>query len=81
MITAVPTETPVTTPVVEPTVATPVLLLVQMPPEVASVKVDVEPTQTEVNPDITAGSGLTVKSVEDEGVEIPLLTHNTRQRK
>ena len=42
----VPAVTPVTTPVEEPTVAIPVLLLLQLPPEVVSDKVLVEPTQT-----------------------------------
>ena len=36
MITGVPAATPVTTPVPKPTVASAVLLLVQVPPELAS---------------------------------------------
>ena len=59
----IPEVTPVTVPEVEPMVATPVLLLVQLPPEVASVNVVVKPTHTFVVPPIAAGFGLTVKLV------------------
>ena len=45
MIVAVPAVAPVTIPELEPTVAF-VLPLVQLPPDVASVSVVVEPTQT-----------------------------------
>ena len=58
-----PEVTPVTIPDVEPMVATPVLLLVHVPPEVASVNVVVKPTHTFVVPPIAAGFGLTVKLV------------------
>ena len=51
---------PVTRPVVEPIVACPVLLLVQVPPAVASDKVAVEPIQTVVEPVMAAGNGFTV---------------------
>jgi hypothetical protein len=50
---AVPVATPVTTPVPEPTVATDVLLLLHVPPEVASLNVLVEPpAHTLAVPDI-----------------------------
>ena len=62
-ITVKPMVTGVTTPEVL-TVATAVLLLVQVPPEVASVKVAVEPVQTEDAPLIV-------------GTEIPELTVTT----
>ena len=58
-----PEVTPVTMPDVAPMVATPVLLLVHVPPEVASVNVVVKPTHTFVVPPIAAGFGLTVKLV------------------
>ena len=45
---------PVTTPVDEPTVAL-ALLLIHVPPLVASVKVVVEPIHTELAPEIAAG--------------------------
>ena len=51
---------PVTIPVVEPTVATVVLSLVQMPPEVASLSKVVRPTHAAGVPVIGAGTGLTV---------------------
>lgn len=60
---AVPADTPVTAPVVDPTVATPGLPLVQVPPEVPSVKVVEEPTQTLAVPPIVAGSGLMVTAL------------------
>jgi hypothetical protein len=60
---AEPGETPVTVPVDEPMVATALLLLLQVPPEVASVNVVVAPWQRTVPveaPDIAAGNGFTV---------------------
>ena len=59
---ALPLATPVTTPVLLLTVAIAVLLLVQLPPGVALVKVIVAPPQTSLGPPIaaTAGGGLTV---------------------
>lgn len=57
---ATPGETPVTTPVNIPTVATDVLLLVQVQPTVASLRVVDVPTQIVVEPVIGAGKGLTV---------------------
>ncbi len=59
---AVPAETPLTTPVEAPTVATPVALLLQVPPEVELANVVVDPTQMEVVPVMAAktGNGLTV---------------------
>ena len=54
----VPTETPLTTPVVEPIVATDVLLLNHVPPEVASVKVIDDPTHSIDDPMIGVGGVL-----------------------
>jgi hypothetical protein len=59
VIIAVPAATPVTTPV-ELMVATPVLLLLHVPPGVISDKLVVRPTQTLSVPVIAAGFGLTV---------------------
>ena len=58
-----PAETPVTTPVDEPTVASAVLLLLQVPPVVASLNVEELPAQTRPAPVIAAGVGLTVSPV------------------
>ncbi len=55
----VPAATPVTVPV-EFMVATAVLLLAQVPPEVASERAIVDPAHTELAPVIAAGNGLTV---------------------
>ena len=55
----VATVPPVTIPVVEPTVATPVALLLHVPPP-ASDKVVVNPEQTLRLPSIAVGNGLTV---------------------
>ena len=60
---AVPEVMPVTTPVEDPMVATPVALLLHVPPEVVLVNVVVKPTHTLVVPAIAAGFGLTVKLV------------------
>ncbi len=49
---AAPSLTPVTIPVVDPTVATAVLLLLHVPPGVASAKAALVPTQTTLAPDI-----------------------------
>jgi len=56
-----PVATPVTTPDVELTVAHAVLLLVQVPPGVASLNPSVKPVHTVLDPVMFAGSGLTVK--------------------
>jgi len=56
----VPADTPVATPVEETIVATDVVLLVQMPPDVASDRAIVAPAQTERVPLIAAGNGFTV---------------------
>lgn len=62
---AVPADTPVTTPEELPTVATAVLPLVQVPPDVASKSVEVEPMQyTAPVPVGVAGFGFTVKTTE-----------------
>ncbi len=54
-----PAATPVTIPPVL-TVATEVLLLLHVPPEVASESVMDDPSQTDAEPPIAAGNGLTV---------------------
>ena len=46
----------------EPTVIAEVLLLLQVPPDVVSVNVELVPTQTEDIPPIFAGNGFTVTS-------------------
>jgi hypothetical protein len=56
----VPGAIAVTIPLAEPTVASAVLLLLQVPPAVTSLKVELRPEQIEVVPVITAGIGLTV---------------------
>lgn len=53
---AVPEVMPETTPVPPPTVATPVLLLVHVPPDVACVNVVVAPVQTLDDPPIAGGA-------------------------
>ena len=58
-----PPDTPVTTPEEDPTVARAVLLLLQVPPEVASVNVVVKNGQTTAVPPIAAGEELTVTGV------------------
>ena len=58
----VPGAIPVTTPLL-PIVPTAVLLLLHVPPEVASESVVAELTQTEEAPKIEGGKGLTVKAV------------------
>lgn len=63
--------TPVTTPVPEPIVATVVVTLVQVPPEVISLRFVVWPAHTVKLPVIPAGLGLTVTSVlvkQPEGI-------------
>ena len=57
----VPCETPETTPDKEPTVATPVWLLIHVPPGVVLVRINDDPTQTGETPPMAAGTGLTVK--------------------
>jgi hypothetical protein len=58
-----PALTPVTTPLDEPTVASAGLLVLHVPPALASESVVVEPAQTVVTPVIEAGSGLTVTGI------------------
>jgi hypothetical protein len=60
VIVAVPTLTPQNIPVDTPTVATAVLLLLHVPPLVASARVEQNPTQTETGPVIATGGVLTV---------------------
>lgn len=57
---APPPDTPVTIPEEDPTVATPVLLLLQVPPPVASESVEVSARNMLVVPLIVAGSAFTV---------------------
>jgi hypothetical protein len=59
----VPCELPVSTPVPATIVATAVLLLLQVPPGVALVRVTVLPTHTLAGPLIAPGNGLTVSMV------------------
>jgi len=59
-IVGVPADTPTRKPDTEVMVASAVLLLLQVPPPVASVSVIEEPTQTAVGPPIAAGKGFTV---------------------
>ena len=79
---AVPAATPIQVPVAEPIVATAVLLLLHVPPPVASVKVPGTPEQMAVSPDIAATGELTVTVVvytSHVGVQPerpPLLTVN-----
>jgi hypothetical protein len=60
VIVAVSAVIPVTMPVVAPTTATVVLLLLHVPPDVASLSVVVAPTHKVRTPVIAAGGGLTV---------------------
>jgi hypothetical protein len=55
---AVPALTPVTIPEPEPTIATPVLPLVHIPPDVPSVKVVPEPMPMEEIPAIVPAEGI-----------------------
>ena len=57
---AVPAETPETTPVPDATAAIAVLLLLHVPPPVASVNVVVDATHRADVPPIAAGSAFTV---------------------
>ena len=61
----VPAAIPVTRPVPEPTIATLVLLLVQTPPEIASLSVIEVLGQILVTPVIAPGATLTVKTDPD----------------
>ncbi len=63
LITDVPALIPVTIPEDDPIVATPVLVLVQVPPIVVLLAVIDNPTQTLAGPVIVAGSGFTVTIV------------------
>jgi hypothetical protein len=60
VITDVPADRPVTIPPDDPNAATPVLLLLQVPPKERSLSVTEEPAHTEVAPEITDGNVLTV---------------------
>ena len=60
MIVAVPSATPVTFPVVAFTDAIDALLLLHVPPAVASLSKIVWPTHTVAEPDIDAGNAFTV---------------------
>jgi len=62
-IDGVPAEPPVTTPVSEPTAACAVLVLLQVPPDVAELTAMDEPTQTEPGPVIPLGNAFTVTVV------------------
>ena len=60
VVIAAPAATPPNTPVVAPIVATEVLLLVQVPPGVASLNVLVDPWHMDVLPTMPDGRGFTV---------------------
>ena len=62
VIIALPVDDAVTTPVAEPTGAIPLLLLLHVPPVVASLRLMTRPAQPLARPVIFAGSGLTVNS-------------------
>ena len=72
---AVPALTPVTTPVDAFTVAIAVLEVLQVPPPVAFVKVELEPTQAEAVPVIVPadGSAFSITTVAAEVAVQPLL--------
>ena len=57
---ATPADIPVTSPVVKPTVATPLLLLAQVPPALELINVTVLLMHTPDGPVIADGKGLTV---------------------
>jgi hypothetical protein len=59
----VPAATPVTTPEVALIVATVTLLLLHVPPVVASLSVSVEPAHTPATPDIAEGALFTVTTL------------------
>jgi hypothetical protein len=59
----VPGVIPVTMPVPAPTTATPGVLLVQVPPGMALVRVELMPTHTSADPDIVPGIAITVTIV------------------
>jgi hypothetical protein len=60
VITDVPADMPLTIPVLNPIVATPVLLLVHVPPPTPSLKDRALPIHTVATPPITVGDALTV---------------------
>ena len=63
VISVVPDATPETTPVVVPTVAISALLVLHVPPGVASLNVAEDNGQIFTLPDIVAGRGLTVSGI------------------
>ena len=67
----VPRATPVTMPVPDPTVATPVLLLTQVPPEDPLVNVEVVPMHKLKLPVVVPGDGLTETTLVAEEVQPP----------
>jgi hypothetical protein len=69
----VPGDTPVMIPLDEPIVATPVLLLVQLPPAVVLLSVTEELTQIVESPVIGAGFGFIVTTLVPVDVQVPLL--------
>jgi hypothetical protein len=66
----VPADTPVTIPVEDPTVATEALLLLHVPPVVASLSDIVRPAPTVLPPLIAAGAGLMVTTRVEEQLPI-----------
>lgn len=75
-----PGETPVTTPVPEPTVAIVVVLLIQLPPAVASLNVVVAPTQSIAVPVMLVGGIYKYKPSAFEVSLNPELVQYTIQR-
>ena len=67
----VPRATPVTVPEAS-IVATPVLLLVQVPPDVASLRVVVPPVHVTTEPAIGSGSGFTTMLIAPEEAVEPV---------
>jgi hypothetical protein len=70
---AAPAETPVTVPVEELMVAMPVALLLHVPPAVASARVMVELTQTDVGPVMLANVGDVFTVTEAVAIAVPQL--------
>ena len=76
--------TPVTMPVAEPMEASVVTELVHVPPDVASLKISVAPTQTCATPLIALGNGLIVidcTAVVNGPLQVPAVTDQVTTQK
>jgi hypothetical protein len=73
LMVTLPVATPVTTPVVDTTVAIPLLVLLQVPPDAASVSVMVDPEQSGALPLMADGADLTVIAVVVALVRVPVV--------